>query len=198
MLESKFFSSENNRKKIIGNLTRKMRKLLKNKKGDFASIVIALVIIFVFAVTSIVFSHAFLKAVSNLKMQEGLSNSSISVIETVEDRTIPLLDYAVFFIMIALFIGLIISSIYVRVHPAWLVAFLIALIIVIVLAGQFTNIFDAISSNDELSSTASNFTLTNLIMKKTGGVPVLPTIFLVLGVIIVVVLYGKSRSGGLT
>jgi len=175
-----------------------MRKLLKNKKGDFASIVIALVIIFVFAVTSIVFSHAFLKAVSNLKMQGGLSNNSISVIETVEDRTIPLLDYAVFFIMIALFIGLIISSIYVRVHPAWLVAFLIALIIVIVLAGQFTNIFDAISSNDELSSTASNFTLTNLIMKKTGGVPVLPTIFLVLGVIIVVVLYGKSRGGGLT
>ena len=168
-----------------------MKSLLQNKRADFQSIVILIVIIFTLAIGSIIFSKIFLDITAEIKSQPEFSNRTIQTIEIVESKTIPLLDFLVFFSLIALMIGLIIASIYVDIHPAIIVVFIVALIIAIFLAGQISNIFYEITSEEELASTASEFKFTNLVLGSH-----FPIIILVTGIIVVIILYGKSRRVG--
>ncbi len=169
-----------------------MRKIIKNKKADFQSLVIAIVVVFGLALGAIIFSKVFLMVLSELKQQEGFSNNTIQTIEGVENKTIPLLDFFIFFTLIGLMIGLIISAIYINTHPALTVVFIIALIIAVFIAGIFAKVYDEFKSESEISSTASQFNFTNLILGEH-----FPIIAVVLSIIIIVILYGKSRVGGL-
>jgi len=166
-----------------------------NKKGDFASIITISVMVFIFAVVAIIFTHAFLESTDELKAQESLSNRSVSVIETTQDNISPLLDFLIFFVLVGLFIGVIVASVYTRMPAPILAIFIITLTIAIILAGQFSNIFDEITSKEEISGTAGNFTLTNLILGDSSGIALFPVILFIIGVVVVVILYGKSKSG---
>jgi len=168
-----------------------MKSILKNKKGDFPSLIIGIVIIlFVVGIVGVVFSHVFLSILGTMKNETGFPNSTITTITKVESKTIPFLDYFFFFSFVAIFIGLIISSIYIEVHPALTVVFIILLVIAIVLAGIFANVFVSIGETDELSSTYNQFAMTKAIVNN------LPLIILFTGIVVILVLYGKSRSGG--
>ena len=159
-----------------------------NNRGDMSSLVIMIAIVFALALALIIFSKVFLAVTSELKDTGVFSNRSITSIETVEDNTIPLLDFFIFFSLVSLMIGLIISSIYIDTHPAMTVIFFIALIIAVFISGQLANIYGELAGNAELSSTADQFTYTSLILGEH-----FPMIVLVLGIIIVIVLFGKSR-----
>jgi len=161
-----------------------------NKRGDLSTIIIAIVFIFALGVAFMIFSKVFLDVTGEMKMMD-LPNSSIDTIEHVEQRTIPLLDYAVLFLFFSIVLGMIIASIYLDVHPALMVLFIIIFIIAVFLAGQFSGIFTEISSDTELSSTASQFTFTNALLGSY-----FPVIVLAVGIIIIIILYGKSRNVG--
>lgn len=164
---------------------------IKNKRGDFPSLLIMLVVIIGISLASIIFAKVFLAITNELKDQPEFSNRTVSVIEVVEDNTIPFLDFFIFFALIAIMIGLIISSIYIDVHPAIVVVFIIALIVAVFLSGQLANIFSEVTSTSDLTDTASQFTYTNLILGSH-----FPIIILITGIIIIIVLYGKSRRVG--
>ena len=168
-----------------------MKSLLQNRKGDFQSLIIGIIVVFGLALGAILFSKVFLAVTDELKQQEGFSNTTIQTIEGVENKTIPLLDFLIFFSLVSIIIGLIIASIYIDVHPALTVVFIIGLIISVFLAGIFANVFDDFKSEPEISSTASQFSFTNLILGKQ-----FPIILSVVGIIIIIILYGKSRRAG--
>lgn len=169
-----------------------LRKIMpKNKKGDFQSLVIAIVILVGMALLAIIFSKVFLDVTGELKTSGEFSNNTIETITLVEDNTIGLLDFLIFFSLIALIIGLIISSIYIEAHPVFTVIFLIALIVAVFIAGMFTNVFTEVTEDAELSATALQFTYTNIILGEH-----FPTVILVTGIIIVIILFGKSRRVG--
>jgi len=170
--------------------------LKKNKRADFSSIIVMLVIVFTLAISAIVFSKVFTDVTDELKEQKDFSNRSVNTIDTVQDKSIPLLDFAVFFSIIAMFIGIIVASIYLDTHPVITVVFIIGLLVAIVLAGQFMNIFDEVTSKEQLQDTASNFTLTNAVMTDVSGVPVFPVLMLIIGIVVIVILYGKSKNPG--
>jgi len=167
----------------------KIKNLLKSKKGDFQSLVIGIAILFGLVLTVIIFSKVFLSVLSEFKQQPEFSNNTIQTIEKVESKTIPYLDFFIFFTLIAIMIGLIIASIYIDVHPAIVVIFIVAFIIAVFLSGIFAKVYTDFSSEEEISSIASQFTYSNLIFNN------FPIIISVLGIIIIVVLYGKSRKG---
>jgi hypothetical protein len=118
------------------------------------------------------------------------NNDSVRVIEMVQTKTIPWLDYFFLFAFISTIIGLIISSIYIDTHPALMIIFIILLVVAVILAGIFANAFDAIGNSDSLLSTYNQFTMTKAVMSK------LPLILFAAGLLVVFILYGKSRSGG--
>jgi hypothetical protein len=162
-----------------------------NKRGDVTSLIITLLIIlFIIGLTSILFSKVFLQALGEFKTQEGLGNNTINTIETVEQKTIPFLDYFFLFSFIAILIGLIISSIYIDTNPAIVIIFVVALIIILVLGGIFANIFTEIGEESEIASTYNEFTYTKMIFNS------LPLLILFTGVVIAVILYGKSKRLG--
>ena len=152
---------------------------------------IMVVVVAVLAIIVIIFSKAFLDMTGELKDTGMFSNSTLSIIEGVEEKTIPLLDFLVFFSLIALIIGLIISSIYIKVHPAVTIIFIIGGIMAVFIAAQFSNVFYEISQDAELASTASQFTLTNIILGEY-----FPLIILVTVIIVIVILYGKGKREG--
>jgi len=162
---------------------------LKNKKGGLASIFIIFAVIFALAIAAIFFSKIFLAVVDELQTVEQFSNNTQETLNLVEAQTIPLLDYFIFFSMIAFIIGMIIAAIYIDAPPAIIIAFIVGGIIVIFLAGQFANIFAEVTDKSAISGTASQFTLTNLIFGTA-----LPIIALFVVAVVIVILYGKSRN----
>ncbi len=123
--------------------------------------------------------------------QESILHNTVNTITLVESKTIPLLDIAVFFILAGSLIGLIIASIYIDMPPAMVGIFLIGWVVTIFLSGIVSNIYSDVSSNPELSTTANQFTKTNFIAGQY-----LPTILFVVGIIVIIILYSKTRSGG--
>lgn len=168
-----------------------MKLVPKNKKGSFQGLVIAIVILVVVALAAIIFSKVFLEITDELKSSGEFSDKTIDSITLVEDNTILLLDFLIFFSLIALIIGLIISSIYIDIHPVFTVIFLIVLIVAVFIAGQLTNVFTEVTTDAEITATASQFTYTNIILGEH-----FPTIILVVGIIIVIILFSKSRRVG--
>lgn len=170
-----------------------LRKIIpKNKKGDLQSYIILFVIVFTMAIIVLIFSKVFIEVLGELKTQPEIAgkNNTVQTITFVESKTIDYLDLLVFFSFIALTIGLFISCIFINTHPAILVVLIIGWIVTIFLGGIFSNVYSDLSLDTELSSTASQFTLTNIIMGKH-----LPIIVFAVGIIMIVILYGKSRSG---
>lgn len=168
-----------------------MRNIMKNKRAGFQSIIVMIIIIFTLAIGSVIFSKVFLDITAELKKMPEFSNNTIDSIEIVEERTIPLLDFLIFFSLVALMIGLIISSIYTDVHPAIVIVFIVALIVAIFLSGMISNVYSEITSTEQLSSTAAEFSYTNIVLGSH-----FPIIVLVTGIIVVIILYGKSRRVG--
>jgi len=167
-----------------------MRKLnLKNKRGDLHSVIIMIVIVCMLAMLCLIFARAFVPLMSSLRDTGKFSNRTNSNFQMVEDKTIPLLDFLCFFTLIAMMIGIIISSIYIDTHPAILVVFIIGLIFAVFLSGMLANAYTAMRTNDALSEIGDQFVMTNLILGEH-----FPMIILFVVVIVVVVLYGKSRG----
>ena len=162
-----------------------------NKRGDFQSMMIMIAVVIALAIGAIIFSKVFLMVTGELKNSDTIDfdNDTISIIEGVETKTIPLLDFFIFFSLVALMIGLIISSIYIDVHPAITIIFVVVLIVGIFLAGVFSNVFYDVTNEPELVDTAAQFTMTNLILGEH-----FPIIIFVIGIIVIVILYGKSKG----
>lgn len=159
-----------------------------NKKADLTSMIIMLVVIFAIAIAAIIFSRAFIEVTDDLAGRPEFSNRTVDAIETVQDRAIPLLDFLIFFSFVGLLVGLIISSMYVNVHPALTFIFIIGLVVATFVAMQLANVTGEVTSQPELVSTANQFTMTTAIMGEY-----FPILILVTGVIVIVILYGKGR-----
>lgn len=168
-----------------------MRPLLQNKTGDVQSIIIMITVVFALAIGAIVFWKVFLDMSAEWKQNPSIKqhNKTVEVMETVEDKGQGLLDLFVFMTLIGLMIGVIISAIYLPSHPAVTGIFIIAMLIAIFLSGIFANVFEKITTTPELASTASQFSLTSLILGSH-----FPIILTFLFIIVVIVLYGKSKS----
>jgi len=161
-----------------------------NKKGDVISIITIVIFLFLVAAVSLLFSNVFLQTLDELKTQESFSNTTIQTIEKVESKTIPYLDYFFLFAFIAFFIGVVISSIYVSSHPAFVPIYIIILIIAILIAGILANSYVEITNQPELTTTAAQFSFTEKLMN------IFPLLTLLMGVVSIVILYGKGKGGG--
>jgi hypothetical protein len=170
-----------------------MRGLIKNKRGDIPSLIIGLVVIgFVIAVIALISGKFIPELTSALKSNDMIAanNDSVAVLDKIETSSIPWLDYFFFFTFIATLIGLIISSLFIDTHPAFMIIFVILFVIAIIFGGIFANTYNSIGESTPLSATYAQFTKTQLIMSN------LPLILFVSGLLVIIILYGKSKGGG--
>lgn len=162
----------------------------KNKKGDIQSIYVMILVLFIIGVIAIVFVKAFRDATAELKATEDLneSASAMTAIKVAEERSLPLLDYLFLAVFIGMTLGVIISSIYIDVHSAFIVVFILGWIITIVVGAILANAYVEVTDESEIATVATEFTFTEIVMEK------LPIIVFVIGIIVMIVLYGKGKS----
>ena len=168
-----------------------MQRRKMNKRGDIQSIIISIIMVVVMAIVAVVFAMAFDEVMDELQSQEQFSNRSLETMKMVQGRTIPLLDFMIFFTLVGLMIGLIISSMYIDSLPAMAPIFMLFLVVAVFIAAQFTNIYDRVATDDKVIATSEQFTLTNAILGAN-----FPIIILIVGVIVILILYVKSKSPG--
>jgi hypothetical protein len=169
-----------------------MRSILKNKKGDLPSLlIVGVVMFFAFSVLAVFFSYTLNSTMDELMDSGQFSQNSIDTMNDVKDKTIPLMDFTMMFFFFSAVIGMIVSAVYVRTSPVMVGVFIILLIISVVIAGQLVNMYDELKQTEEIASTASQFNMTNVILGNA-----FPSLILIAGVIVLIVLYSKSRYSG--
>ena len=143
----------------------------------------------VVALFGIVFTKAFKDVSTELSEQPSINQSAraVNALEKASKGT-KYLDYLFLFLFIGMTLGLIISSLFIKVHPAFFVLFLIGWFVVVALSAIFANIYTEVTNQSELAPTAATFSYTNMLMPK------LPWLMFVVGLITIIVIYGKARS----
>lgn len=166
-----------------------------NKKAQIGSflpyILIGIIVVLIFAVVVIPMAYTGNEIFDELKEEQnfGESNNTVERIEQVQDFMIPGFDQLVFFVMVAIFIGTIVIALFTDFHPVVLGILILAFILLIVIGGLFANVYDEVATTPILSSTADEFSFTNLIMGAQ-----LPIIITILGAICIIVILAK-RGG---
>jgi hypothetical protein len=169
-----------------------MKQMLKNKKGDLPSLlIVGVVMFFAFSVLAVFFSYTLNSTMDELVNSGEFSQNTIDTMTDVQEKTIPLMDFTMMFFFFSAVIGMIVSAVYVRTSPVMVGVFIILLIISVVIAGQLVNMYDELKQTEEIASTASQFSMTNVILGNA-----FPALILISGVIVLIVLYSKSRYAG--
>lgn len=156
-------------------------------KGSLFDIIFVTIFIFVFAV-SFFFGYIIM---DKFKAEVNQTNTiDVSYIQTGQDAFL-IFDGLMVFVIAMLFISVIISAFLIDVHPVFFVISLIFLVLSIFVGAQISNIFIEFSQASDIAVATSNYPLTIYLFQN------LPTIILVFGIIISIVIYSKIRQGGI-
>jgi len=154
-----------------------------NKKGNAFDVIYIMMILFLMAVVTLIAVTVYNAWDGSGKVTSSTGNIALQKANT----TLTALDGIFAFVIVMLFILVIISSFMINTHPAFFVVTLILLIIAIILAVQFSNIYEQISEG-ELEDESSRYSIMSYMLDK------LPFIIAVIIITIAVVLYAKAKQ----
>lgn len=167
---------------------KKFDLIKKNKKGSIDLIVI-LIVLFCIGIMGIFFNYAFNQALTEVQHTELNNTPEGANSLVVAKSTTAYYDYFFLIVFIAVTIGLLVSSFYVDIHPAFFIFFLIVWVLAIVLAGLLGNAFYQVTNTSEISQTTQQFNYTRNIWLN------MPIIIAVIGLLAIIIIYAKTRSG---
>lgn len=170
-----------------------MRSIIKSRRGDASSIIVITVFLLVFALIALVgvtFVKPILTEVLVSEEIQGNSNA-VSAITTLKDNASGFIDYAFIFIFVGLILGLFVTAYFTDANPIFIVIYIIMMIIAVFLASQFSNLWYDVSTDPNLETYANELPMTKRILSGY-----FPLIMLVVAIIGMIILYGKSQSGG--
>lgn len=166
----------------------KRRKM--NKKGNaVVDSITVIVIIFAFAVITVVGFKAFGELNDTIQQNDFLGNDSREISQDQYDNYPGLMDNLFFIAFILLCVFALVSSFMIDTHPIFFVFTIIMLIAVFVVAFFLANGYEDIMSTDMLSEEANEFTKINWIMTH------LLELAIGLGFMVTLVLFIKYRQG---
>jgi len=166
----------------------KLRKL--NKKGDIGSIMIVMTIVFVMFILGIVALTMWNPIMDELTYSEHFSDNeqALDSFEKVDDA-FGLLDLFILLSFFGFIGGLIVSAIYIDVHPVFIVFFILFLIIGVFIASQLSNAIYEMEQEESLQEGFDRLTISGIIFGKY-----FPLWILIIGAITIVILYGKGEG----
>lgn len=170
--------------------------MIKNYKYDMMSTIILVITLVALAIFALVFSDFGTNLGSELRdsAETGTSVSSENInISTnfLEKDTTKYSDNYVFWFFVAGFIGLILTAMYLDFEPSVMIIIFIFGTIAVLGAWLGTEINSDFATDDNLASTASQMTKTQLIMSN----PYFPVFIFVGLIVMIVIMYNKKRTG---
>ena len=157
--------------------------------GDFLPyILIGVIIAFVFAIIVVPVSYMSDEVLNALKEEKnfGSDNTTVENINKVQNFMTGAYDQLVFFILFAVFLGLIVLAVFTDFHPIVLVFLVLILILLVILGGLFANVWGEVRDTELLANKSAEFTMTNLVMGSQ-----LPILIAVIGTIAILIILAK-------
>jgi flagellar biosynthesis protein FliQ len=163
--------------------------LKSNKKGNVGrSLFLLLAFIFSLAVSIAIGWYVFSSIRTGfLNMDMVSSNPNATAMLNYGRVAFLNFDSLFVFMIVGLLIANIVAVIQIKTHPLFFFISLLALVIAIVLAAQFSNIFENIIAEDELLNFSADFPII------THFMDYYPMYFLVMGILILIIVYAKYR-----
>ena len=165
-----------------------------NKKANIPDILMMMVILFGIVIFLVILYYIWTQVSPELNialdsvMPDGDATYSVNTTSTqVTDSTLTF-DSMMPLVIVGLLIMVLVSAFMVRSHPVFFFISIMVLAIFITLSAVFSNVYQTITDDSELSTTSSDFSITNLFMDK------LPYIILIVTVLTFIILWGKPWS----
>lgn len=165
-----------------------------NNKGDFASIVFVVILIFVIAVVFFLINHLNREIFGEMELtvnETGKSDteSHTAAVEFIEFSESGVWDYAVLAIYIGCLIALALTAYGVRISPVFYWIYGILALIVLALGIILSNIWIGLSADPEFTTTLARFPITNFLLGTKA-----PVAFAIAITLFMVILFGKARG----
>jgi hypothetical protein len=168
-----------------------LRNISKNKKASILDIIYIAVIIFSLAIAGVFVKlitdrfHATIPA--QLNATGGNAAEASGIVGAVFSGFSGMIDWITFAIFIGMLIALVITSFMFDTHPVYFFIFLILSIIIFLLSAIFSNVYQTMNADPNLSPTIASMPKQTFIMNYY------PYVLLICIAISVIIIYGKSR-----
>lgn len=168
-------------------MKRKKRNLISDCKG-FALMQMIMVLIFlvVLAISSLFVYKAFNEINTDLQADLDLSTQSKAVVDDLHTRYPSTMDNVFITVLSLLFILAIVASYFTDENPFWIIVIIFLLIVSMLLAGIFSNVWEEITDDAEITFETS-FPMTNYLLDNYM------IVFAVVGMVIGLTIYLKNR-----
>lgn len=155
----------------------------KNKRGSLQDVIIIGVVLLFFGM--IVLFGFKIQSEINTQVQahDDIPARAKTASATLTNHYSGTIDYGFLLLAVGLAIATLILAALVRIHPVFIPLFFIGLVIVIFLCGVFSNIYQEMAGNSELTALADQLTFTSHILEY------LPLIVGVFGFLLMIVMY---------
>lgn len=158
------------------------------KKGSVFDLVLFMVVILALALIIIMGWRLFNILDDEFDNNPDISSNAKTLIQMNKDRYVNLFNgiFLTFFLFLPL--ALIVGAYFIDTHPVFFIASVFISVFLVLLGGAFSNVYEEISTDPELSSYADDFTFIDFIMENYVKYTLM-VIFLV-----IIVTYAKNRE----
>jgi len=157
-----------------------------NKKGSILDIVFIMTALFTFAFVTVIMFNIYSEYTDNISDNDAFNNTVNKQVEAQMNLTFNVLDYVYIFFLVGFILLTIVSSFSIRTHPVFFFVSILLLVITVIMGTLFSNVYTQAVSDTALMDD-SNFTIMPFVMTH------FPTVILIIGAILSVVLYAKSK-----
>jgi len=167
----------------------KLNPIKMNKKGDFTGLLYLIVMISAFAFFLIIAGYISTTISGELKTKINSSTDQVNEAFDATTNTANNTLSAVWFILFGgLLLGLFITAYFIPTHPIFVPIFIILLVIVVIVGVAMSNAYEKLYEVDTFTDIANTQGSINFIMSN------LPYVALILGIIVLIVTFAKSRG----
>lgn len=165
-----------------------MLKLKRNKKGSAFDIIFIGVVLLFFSMMVLIGFKVVTELNAEFQASDTIDTHGKTASASLVTNYSGALDNGFLFLAIGLAIVTLVLAALVRVHPVFIIFFLIFLVITIIVCAMFSNVYQEMAANPNLSAQADDLTFISLIMEY------LPFIIGIFGMVLMVIMYKLWRT----
>jgi len=157
-----------------------------NKQGSMLDMTMVLVALFVFAFVTVLMFNVYDRYTTGMTSDPTINNTVSDHVESQAFATFDTLDFVYAFLLILFTILTVVSAFAVRSYPVFFVINIVMLVILVLIGAVMGNVYSELEAGNTYFDD-STFTIIPFIMQH------FPTFLLVVGALLSVAMYAKSR-----
>jgi len=157
-----------------------------NKKGSMLDMTLVIVALFVFAFVTVLMFNVYARYTDGINDMEAFNNTVAQHVQSQTELTFETLDFVYAFLLILFTILTVVSAFALRSYPVFFVINIVMLVVLVLVGAVMGNVYSDLEGGNTYFDDNS-FTIIPYVMQH------FPTLLLVVGGLLSVAMYAKSR-----